>query len=175
MTPTRFILVSVLLPLTLAGCADTRPSTSSVGYSTGGSLGQGGYSAIVQPGHEEVRKAAAVMIDGIRRYDNGDFDDAIAILSAPELRAAPDAIRVEALKYIAFSYCVTGRTDDCRSAFVTALAIDADFDLSKGEVGHPMWGPVFVAAKADSEKDRVRMLAAHARERWRGLDLWRPR
>jgi hypothetical protein len=174
MTSYRFVLVSLLLPLTLAGCAATRPSTAGVGYSAGGDLAQGGHTPAVQAGHEQVRKAAAVMIDGIRRYDNGDFDDAIATLSAPELRSAPDAIRVEALKYSAFSYCVTGRTGDCRRAFDTALAIDSDFDLGKGEGGHPMWGPVFGRAKAASARDRGRVGAEPARDRWRGADPWRP-
>lgn len=129
----------------------------------------------VQPGHEAMRQAAAALLDGIRLYDNGHFKGAIAVLEAPSLRAAPDAMRVEALKYIAFSYCVMEDYAPCRHAFDLSLGIDPDFTLRDSERGHPMWGPVFDAAKADSERHRVQASTDRERERWRGIDLWRAR
>jgi hypothetical protein len=52
-----------------------------------------------------------------------------------------------ALKYQAFSYCVTSRPAPCRQAFDRALRLDPSFDLAPGEHGHPLWGPVFTKAK----------------------------
>jgi hypothetical protein len=94
------------------------------------------------------RDAAATLREGIRLYNNGDFTNAIAKFNAPEIQSANTATRTSALKYTAFSYCVTQRAAQCRQAFERALRIDADFDLAPGEVGHPMWGPVFEKARA---------------------------
>jgi hypothetical protein len=58
---------------------------------------------------------------------------------------------VTALKYTAFSYCVTSRPAQCRQAFDKALRLDPSFQLAPGEYGHPLWGPVF--AKAKKERD----------------------
>jgi hypothetical protein len=184
MTSHRAVLAGLLLPLLLGACAGTpspsaaqggiRPATET-GPSPAEEWAQRWRAAAPQQGHEQVRKAATAMVDGIRLYDNGDFDAAIARLSEPDVRSSPDPIRVEALKYIAFSYCVTRDMADCRHAFNAALAIDADFELGKGEGGHPMWGPVFDQAKAASENDRARTSLDHARARWRSMDgTWRP-
>lgn len=126
-----------------------------------------------EPLREQTRAAAAVMLEGIRLYDNGDFQQAIARLSKPELQAAPDAIRVEALKYTGFSYCVLQRFAECRQAFDQVLDIDPDYELGKGENGHPMWGPVFGQAKAARDQARARNSAAQQRERLRNVETWR--
>ena len=55
--------------------------------------------------------------------------------------------RVTALKYTAFSYCVTNRPTPCRQSFERALRLDPSFDLSPGEQGHPLWGPQFAKAR----------------------------
>jgi hypothetical protein len=96
---------------------------------------------------ENGRDAAATLREGIRLYNNGDFTNAIAKFNAPEIQSANIATRTSALKYTAFSYCVTQRAALCRQAFDRALRIDADFDLAPGEEGHPMWGPVFEKAR----------------------------
>ena len=127
------------------------------------------------PGHEAMRQAASALLDGIRLYDNGNFKGAIDVLDGPELQAAPDAMRVEALKYTAFSYCVLEDYARCRHAFGLALELDPDFVLRTSERGHPMWSPVFDAAKAASEQDRAQASTDRERERWRGIDLWRAR
>jgi hypothetical protein len=56
---------------------------------------------------------------------------------------------VTALKYTAFSYCVTSRPAQCRQAFDKALKLDPAFELAPGEYGHPLWGPVFAKAKKE--------------------------
>lgn len=101
-----------------------------------------------EPARERASDAAATLREGIRLYNNGDFTNAIARFNAPEIQGANAAIRTSALKYTAFSYCVTQRPAPCRQAFDRALRIDADFALAPGEEGHPMWGPVFEKAKA---------------------------
>jgi tetratricopeptide (TPR) repeat protein len=94
-----------------------------------------------------VRDQAALR-DGIRLYNEGDFNGAIKRLGSNDIRAnSPARIRVEALKYTAFSYCVTSRPKQCEQAFEKALKIDPDFALEAGEQGHPLWGPVFERAK----------------------------
>lgn len=85
--------------------------------------------------------------EGIRMYDEGDFNGAIKRLSARDLSNGPPATRLAALKYTAFSYCVTSRPAQCRQSFDKALRLDPDFDLAPGEHGHPLWGPVFTQAK----------------------------
>ena len=96
--------------------------------------------------------AATALREGIRLYDNGDFNGAIARLNAPEIQNANAAIRTSALKYTAFSYCVTQRPAPCRQAFEKALRIDPDFTLAPGEDGHPMWRPAFDKARASQAK-----------------------
>jgi hypothetical protein len=85
--------------------------------------------------------------EGIRLYNEGDFNGAIKRLSARDLNNGPLATRLAALKYTAFSYCVTARPAQCRQAFDKALRLDPSFDLAPGEHGHPLWGPVFTKAK----------------------------
>jgi hypothetical protein len=85
--------------------------------------------------------------EGIRLYNEGDFNGAIKRLSARDVSNGPLAARLEALKYTAFSYCVTSRPGPCREAFDKALRLDPSFDLAPGEHGHPLWGPVFTKAK----------------------------
>jgi hypothetical protein len=95
--------------------------------------------------------AAATLREGVRLYNIGEFNSAIAKLSAPEIQNADAATRTSALKYTAFSYCVTQRPVPCRQAFDKALRIDARFELAPGEEGHPMWSPVFEKARASRQ------------------------
>jgi hypothetical protein len=85
--------------------------------------------------------------EGMRLYDDGDFNGAIRRLAARDVNNGPLSTRVTALKYTAFSYCVTSRPAQCRQAFDRALRLDPSFDLAPGEHGHPLWGPVFTKAK----------------------------
>jgi len=90
----------------------------------------------------------AALRDGIRLYNEGDFNGAIKRLGSDDIRSnSPARIRVTALKYTAFSYCVTSRPKQCEQAFERALKIDPDFTLDAGEEGHPLWGPAYERAK----------------------------
>jgi hypothetical protein len=120
----------------LAGCADFH--------------GVGG-SSPSQP-HPRAQSVAVpreqpALREGIRLYDEGDFNGAIRSLSAREIANGSLGTRVLALKYTAFSYCVTSRPAQCQRAFEKAIRLDPAFDLAPGEHGHPLWGPVFAKAR----------------------------
>jgi hypothetical protein len=99
------------------------------------------------PASADASKDPNGLRDGIRLYNEGDFNGAIRRLSARDVSNGPIATRLTALKYLAFSYCVTSRPAPCRQAFDRALRLDPSFDLEPGEHGHPLWGPVFTKAK----------------------------
>lgn len=98
-------------------------------------------------GIPDAPKEANGLREGIRLYNEGDFNGAIRRLSARDVNNGPLPTRLTALKYLAFSYCVTSRPSLCRQAFDRALRLDPSFDLAPGEHGHPLWGPVFTKAK----------------------------
>jgi hypothetical protein len=96
---------------------------------------------------DDTPAPATGLQEGIRLYNEGDYNGAIKRLSARDVNNGPLATRLTALKYMAFSYCVTSRPGPCRQAFERALRLDPSFDLAPGEHGHPLWGPVFTKAK----------------------------
>lgn len=83
---------------------------------------------------------------GIAAYNRGDFRGAIKRFASADIAAGDLSTRVSALKYSAFSYCVTNRQTLCRQQFIKAMVLDPSFDLEAGEKGHPMWGPAFIRA-----------------------------
>jgi hypothetical protein len=87
--------------------------------------------------------------EGIAMYNDGDYNGALKRLSnATEIWSGRNkSLQVSAFKYMAFSYCVTSKTQLCRQQFERALKIDPSFDLLPSEIGHPIWGPVFLKAK----------------------------
>lgn len=90
----------------------------------------------------------AALREGIRLYNEGDFNGAIRRLNSSDIRTnAPLRTRVTALKYTAFSYCVTSRPKQCEQAFERAFKLDPEFSLEPGEEGHPLWGPAYERAK----------------------------
>lgn len=98
---------------------------------------------------------ASVLKEGIASYNNGEYSSAIKRLSsATEIWGAEGskAGQLEALKYMAFSYCLTQRQALCRAQFERALKIDPAFDLAPGEKGHPLWGPVFAKTQKAAKK-----------------------
>ena len=97
-----------------------------------------------------VKTAAEVALDeGITLYDAGSYNEAIKSLTgAKEIwEGAPDALKVRAYKYVAFSQCVLGRRTACRQQFTEALKVDPSFSLEPAERTHPIWGVEYEAAK----------------------------
>lgn len=85
--------------------------------------------------------------EAIKLYDDGEFNGAIRRFGSVDIAGEAVDNRLLALKYTAFSYCVTARPGPCRLAFDKALRLDPSFDLTPGESRHPLWGPVFAKAK----------------------------
>jgi hypothetical protein len=94
--------------------------------------------------------------EGIALYNDGEFNAAIKRLTSNDMNGGSVRNRVTALKYVAFSYCVTNRPAPCRQAFERALRLDSSFELTPGEQGHPLWGPQFAKAKGASGRDGAR-------------------
>ena len=94
------------------------------------------------PGRDDI-----ALREGIALFNDGDYNGAIRRLGGAEMNGATLRNRVAGLKYIAFSYCVTGRQQLCRENFERALRLDAGFELSEGEQGHPLWGPEYIKAR----------------------------
>ena len=111
-----------------------------------------GVGAAPATGHARAEAAAPApsssgLKEGIALYNNGDYNGAIRRLGLADVTGGPKTTQLEALKYTAFSYCLTSRQTLCRQQFDKALKLDASFDLEPGEHGHPLWGPVFVKAR----------------------------
>lgn len=100
-----------------------------------------------RPAAPPSKRDDAALREGIALYDKGDYDGAIRRLNGSDMNGASQRERLAALKYTAFSYCVTGRQALCRQTFDRAFKLDASFDLGPGEHGHPQWGPAFAQAK----------------------------
>lgn len=146
------ILAGLVAASLLAGCAQT-PLLGGAASKTAPAA-QPGAAATAQHPHAEpaappppADPAQAALREGIDAYFNGDYNGAIKKLGAPEIVKGPKAVQLSAIKYTAFSYCVSGRARQCRQQFDKALKLDPTFDLEPGEHGHPLWGPVFAKAK----------------------------
>lgn len=125
------LLLKLLFAASLAGCASTQTALAPVP---------------AQPAPPSADQVA--LHEGIELYNKGDFNGAIKRLGAAEItNGGSKARQLEALKYQAFSYCVTSRKTLCGKQFEKALKLDPAFDLAPGEHGHPLWGPVFTRFK----------------------------
>jgi hypothetical protein len=104
-----------------------------------------------QIAEKAARAAAQAELDsGIALYTNGDFRAAIKRFGAIQDSLKPyKDLELQALKYTAFSYCVSGHVPMCKLEFEKAFKLDSTFDLEPGEKGHPLWGPVFERAKKE--------------------------
>jgi hypothetical protein len=110
---------------------------------------------VAPPAPPELPPARKALNTGIDMYKAGNFNGAIKQLTtAPELAKADTPLQLEAIKYTAFSYCVTNRTTLCRQQFIKAFKLDPAFDLSPGEKGHPLWTPSFERARKEAGKKK---------------------
>jgi hypothetical protein len=110
-------------------------------------VGGNKFASAHRRGEAAPRRDQVALREGINLYNDGDFSGAIRRLSSSDIATGSVATRLTALKYTAFSYCVTSRPAPCRQSFEKALKLDPSFDLAAGEHGHPLWGPVFKRAK----------------------------
>jgi Flp pilus assembly protein TadD len=123
------------------------PATSAATPAKPGQAAGGAPAAANVPPPPAPNADQVALKDGIAAYNNGEYAAAIKRLSSPDIAAGSKATQLSALKYLAFSYCLTNRATLCRQQFEKALKLDPAFDLAPGEHGHPLWGPVFTRAK----------------------------
>jgi len=90
-----------------------------------------------------------IFAEGLDFYDKGDYDAAIKKFQSPEFAKSWPELQVRALKYLAFSYCVTDQLQACEKAFRDAIQTNPRFKLLPSEEGHPIWGPVFQKARSE--------------------------
>ncbi len=92
-------------------------------------------------------RGTEMLAKGVGEYEAGSYAQAEATLLSPDIWAASDRIKIEALKHLAFTYCVSERPALCRQSFERALQLNPNFDLTPAEHNHPLWGPEFKNAK----------------------------
>jgi len=148
--PTHLLILATVGALLLGGCAEFPGFGQKQARSPAhpkAVAAKASHEASPPRDHDDSPKEASGLREGIRLYNDGNFDGAIRRLSARDVSNGPLGTRLMALKYTAFSYCVTSRPGPCRQSFDKALHLDPSFDLAPGEHGHPLWGPVFTQAK----------------------------
>lgn len=139
----------IALCLALSACAGIKPAAPKVTATAPAASSARAAPAPVTtaPALLPAPTPISVLAEGIALYEKGDYNGAIKRLALANVPAAPKATQLSALKFTAFSYCLTGRQTLCRQQFEKALKIDPSFDLEAGEKGHPMWGPAWSKAK----------------------------
>lgn len=135
---TRYLASLLAATILLSGCAVVKDIENSI---------KNAENPFKQEAAEDVAARSALNA-GIALYDQGDYAGAVKKLSTSgEIWKADKDLQLKALKYMAFSYCVTSQPAACRHQFDRAFKLDPAFDLAPGEKGHPLWGPVFERAK----------------------------
>ncbi len=140
--PRQWLLISAFSAL-LAGCvvpptAPTGPTPAEVAK------------------QQRLERANTYYAEGLKLYENGSYDDAIKnFLLALDSGVLTTAQQLASRKHMAFIYCVSNREANCREEFEKSFVIDAKFELSPAEAGHPVWGPVFRNVKSDLEAKRA--------------------
>lgn len=105
---------------------------------------------------QRLERAKAQLAEGIARYDAGNYADATTnLLTAIDSGVLPVADVLHARKHLAFIYAVSNREANCREEFEKAFLLDPKFELTAAESGHPGWGPVYRAVKAEVELRRA--------------------
>ncbi|MGZ5183348.1 MAG: TssQ family T6SS-associated lipoprotein, partial [Ramlibacter sp.] len=147
MRRTHFLILAAAGTLFLGGCAEfpifdqKAPRTPSHPKAAAARPAPARTAAEREPGPQRDRDGDGVPDDakeqnglreGVRLYEEGDYNAAIRRLSARDVSNGPLSTRLTALKYTAFSYCVSSRPVQCRQAFDKALRLDPSFDLAPG-------------------------------------------
>ncbi|AHG62750.1 TssQ family T6SS-associated lipoprotein [Advenella mimigardefordensis] len=82
----------------------------------------------------------------------GQYDAVITqVNSTPALSSGSVPLHTTALKYKAFSECLTEAKRSCASTFEQILTLNPNFTLLPAEKSHPSWGPVFERVQAEHQ------------------------
>jgi Tfp pilus assembly protein PilF len=122
--PIARLCVSVAVLAAFGGCAAPVPSS--------------GLAEVIE------RPAERALLTGMRAYDDAQYAQAERALTTAlgaGLASAKD--RANAHKLLAFIYCTSSRPAECEASFRAARVADPSFVLSRSEIGHPAWGPVY--------------------------------
>jgi hypothetical protein len=93
--------------------------------------------------------AEQLLQEGTVLYEKGDFRGAIRkLVTARDTADEGSVIKKQSLRQLAFSYCVSNQRVLCKQQFAALLGIEPSFQLTRGEAGHPLWGPAFQEVKA---------------------------
>lgn len=133
----RIALTGLLLAV--AGCAlfATPPAPKAV-------------PAVDPTSQPRAERALANLSEGLKRYEAGNFDEAkTSFLLAVDSGILSTAQQLDARKHMAFIYALQNRDSSAREEFEKAFAIDAKFELTPAEAGHPRWGPIYRQVKTD--------------------------
>ncbi len=96
-------------------------------------------------------KPEQLFTEGSDLYEKGDYKGAIRkLVMARDASDEAPTVKQNSLRLLAFSYCVTNQRPLCKAQFASLLKLNPTFQLSRGEAGHPQWGPVFKETKAAS-------------------------
>lgn len=96
------------------------------------------------------RKAEKLLSTGISQYEDGNYKAAQKSLNdALDAGLTFQSDKVAARKYLAFIYCSSGQERACRDEFRRIFELDPQFTLDPTEEGHPIWGPIYRAVKAE--------------------------
>lgn len=107
-----------------------------------------------------TERALANLSDGLKRYEAGNFEEAkTSFLLAADSGVLSTAQQLDARKHMAFIYALQNRESSAREEFEKAFAIDAKFELTPAEAGHPKWGRVYRQVKADVATRRTSWFA----------------
>jgi tetratricopeptide (TPR) repeat protein len=116
-----------------------------------------------------LAKAEQMLSEGMVKYDAGDYPASRLLIESAlreGLKAKEDQVR--AMKHLAFTLCLENKIRECRTAFVKIYEVDAKFDLTPAEAGHPSWTKTFAAAKAQAQKAQHEKELKEAREKGKG-------
>ena len=101
---------------------------------------------------QRVDRAKSNLNDGLRKYDGGSYDEAMKnFLLALDSGQLQMADQLNARKHMAFVHCLSGREANCKEEFEKVFALDAKFELSPAEAGHPIWGPIYRVTRTEFE------------------------
>lgn len=93
-----------------------------------------------------------VMAEAMKAYEEADYPKAIKLYQDALKETLNVTDQIQALKYLAFSYCLTNKMTLCRSEFEKILQLNPTFELDAAEAGHPAWGPPFKTVKAKQKQ-----------------------
>lgn len=99
-----------------------------------------------------IPPAEKIMSEAMKAYEDADYPKATKLFQDAQKEKLAPAELIRALKFTAFSHCLTNQLTLCRNEFEQILQLNPAFELDAAEAGHPSWGPPFRAVKAKQKQ-----------------------